>query len=182
MTEIDLTVPWDQIGEEDQHLLIEQLVACFVGLPGVVGAPMITGTEFWADVARHLLELGYRPTAAAIKTYTAPTSLEKRDAAGTWVYADPGLAPEDPKVRYARIFAEEQADAAVRIAAMREAGELPPEGASPAEAAAWRARRAERREKSAWRGEVRRRKVDGSFVDSPLAQVQGKPKRRKGRR
>lgn len=181
MTEIDLSVPWDQIGEEDQHLLIEQMVACFAGLPGVVGAPMITGTDFWADVARHLLELGYRPTAAAIKTYEAPTSLEKREAAGKWVYADPGLAPEDPRVRYARVYAEEQEAAALRIAEMRAAGELPPEGASPEQAQAWRDRRAAKREASAYRGEVRRRKVDGSFVDSPLAGI-GKPKKRKGRR
>ena len=181
MTEIDLSLAWDQYGEEIQHVLIEQMVAGFVGLPGVVGAPMITGTEFWADVARHLLEIGYRPAAPAIKTYSPPTSLEKREAAGTWTYADPGLAPEDPKIRYARIFAEEQEDAAVRIAEMREQGLLPPEGASPAEAAVWREKRAAKREAASFRGEVRRRKVDGTLVDSPLAGV-GKPKKRKGRR
>lgn len=181
MTEIDLSLAWDQLAEEDQHTLIEQLVASFVGLPGVVGAPMITGTEFWADVARHLLELGYRPTAAAIKAYQAPTSLERSEAAGRWIYLDPGLAPEDPKVRYARIFEEEQAEAAARIAEMRAAGDLPPEGATAAEQQAWREKRAARREARSFRSEVRRRKVDGTLVDSPLAGV-GKPKKRKGRR
>lgn len=176
-----LVLEYSDLTEAQRDAMIEQMVACFAGLPGVVGAPMITGTEFWADVARHLIELGWRWAAEPIKTYSAPSSLERAEAAGTWVYADPGLAPEDPKVRYARIHEAEQTELQQRIAAMREAGELPPEGLSAQAEHEWRQKRQARREKTAFSETVRRRKIDGSYADSPLAQVNTK-KKRKGKR
>ena len=176
-----LALEYGELTDEQRDAMIEQMVAHFVGLPGVVGAPMITGPDFWADVARHLIELGWRWNAQPIKTYEAPTSLERREAAGTWTYADPGLAPEDPQVRYARIHEAESEEYAAKVAEMRAAGELPPAGATAAQQQAWRAKRAANREKASFNSEVRRRRTDGTLTDSPLANM-GKPKRRKGTR
>ncbi|OZF40743.1 hypothetical protein CH296_00355 [Rhodococcus sp. 14-2496-1d] len=68
---------------------------CFVGLPGVVGAPLVFPIEYWELVSFHMVELGLRLAADPIKKYrpTTESMLQKSTAAGTWV----GMDEVDPE-------------------------------------------------------------------------------------
>lgn len=76
---------------EDPEFVREQIVAIitsFVGLPGVVGAPLIMGPEYYFEIACHQFECGMRVTADPVKEYRAPTDI---GGTGNWVY----LADDD---------------------------------------------------------------------------------------
>lgn len=162
--------------EPEREELIDALTATFVGLPGVVGAPMVMGEGYWRDVAEHQVELGVRPVAEPIKHYEAATSLARSEAAGKWVYDDDIAPPPTPMEKYAEIAAEQERELAERVAAMRANGDLPRENATPSERAAFRAKRAARQEKAAFRAEQAERRTNGTLEGSPLAGV--KPKRK----
>ncbi|SDT84932.1 phage gene 29 protein family protein [Gordonia westfalica] len=57
----------------------------FIGLPGVVGAPLVMGPDYWVDVARHLVECGVRLVADSIKHYEPGDSLEASKLRGSGV-------------------------------------------------------------------------------------------------
>ena len=94
----DLGVP-DDWEEFDQSLGLPTIHNCdlgnprqaflwvFVGLPGVVGAPLVFPIEYWELVSFHMVELGLRNAAEPVKKYRPSTEslLEKNSAAGEWV-------------------------------------------------------------------------------------------------
>lgn len=169
---------YSDMTEEERHNEIEKVTALFVGLPGVVGAPMISGPNFWGDVAEHLVECGMRIVAEPIKHYEAPTSLERTAAAGKWAY-DAGQEPDetyDDKIK--RLAREQREGHAAKVAQMRADGVLPPAGLSAEQRAQWKRKRATKMEASAFNSEVRARKAGGTLVGSPLADI-GKPRRKK---
>ena len=96
-----------QIAAVTVEYLAEQvalLVATFVGLPGVTGAPMIMGPDYYTEVAIHQLELGVRVPAEPIKKYIPPEGLR---GSGSYEYLDSATAPTTPQERYARMRAAE---------------------------------------------------------------------------
>ena len=94
------------LSEEQKEAQILALVAMFVGLPGVTGAPLIMGPNYYREIAIHMLEAGARVIAEPIKRYEGPQDLR---SAGMWVYNDPETAPEDPHERFKRLAEEENA-------------------------------------------------------------------------
>lgn len=156
---------------------IDQLTATFVGLPGVVGAPMVMGEGYWRDVAEHLLELGVRIVADPIKHYEAGTSLDRHEAAGKWVYDEDIPAPETPMEKYARLADEQAEELRLKVEAMRADGRLPKHGATPSQRQRARVKRAAQAEASGFVAEQRDRRANGTLKGSPLADVK-KPKRK----
>jgi hypothetical protein len=96
-----------------QDELVDKLTACFVGLPGVVGAPLIMGPDYYREICQHLAECGVGFVSEPIKHYLPPEGLR---SAGTWVYNDPESAPEDPHARFVRLAEEENAAYLAEIA------------------------------------------------------------------
>ncbi|QPX61723.1 hypothetical protein SEA_BUNKER_20 [Gordonia phage Bunker] len=93
-------------GETVEYLAeqVALLVATFVGLPGVTGAPMIMGPDYYTEVAIHQLELGVRVPAEPIKKFIPPEGLR---GSGSYEYLDSATAPTTPQERYARMRAAE---------------------------------------------------------------------------
>lgn len=110
-------------GETVEYLReqVAKLVATFVGLPGVTGAPMLMGPDYYTEVAIHQVECGARVPADPIKRYEAPTDLSPAGAAGKWVYLDDENAPSSPRERYARQRAAELAEYRAELARQRAA-------------------------------------------------------------
>lgn len=100
------SVEYVDLSEEQKEAQILALTAMFVALPGVVGAPLVMGPNYYREIAIHMLEAGARVVAEPIKTYTPPEDLR---SAGMWVYSNPDDAPEDPLERFKRLAEEENA-------------------------------------------------------------------------
>lgn len=94
----------------------EAFLWMFVGLPGVNGASMIMGPDYYRQISKQLWELGARPAEEPIK------HLEN----GRWVYDDPADEPEPVRETYARMASDQHEK---YLAKLRERGMLPPEGA-----------------------------------------------------
>lgn len=171
---------WSEMAEDERDAEIDRMSALFVGLPGVVGAPMLTGPDYWVEVARHLVEAGVRLCADPIKHYVAGDSLDKSKAAGEWVY-DIDDVPESFEERAKRLAVEQREQYLAGVAAKREAGELPPEGATRQQRQAWRVKRAARAESVAMDATIAERKASGTLEGSPVEQV-AKSRNRKNRR
>ncbi|UVT24982.1 DUF2744 domain-containing protein [Rhodococcus pyridinivorans] len=92
----------------------EAFLWMFVGLPGVNGASMIMGPDYYRQVSKQLWELGARPVEEPIK------HLER----GRWVYENPDDEPEPVQEMYARLAAVQRAQYEAKL---RERGLLPPE-------------------------------------------------------
>ena len=92
----------------------EAFLWMFVGLPGVNGASMIMGPDYYRQVSRQIWELGGRPVEEPIK------HLER----GRWVYENPDDEPEPVQEMYARLAAVQRAQYEAKL---RERGMLPPE-------------------------------------------------------
>lgn len=72
----------------------------FTAMPGVVGAPLMLGADYWELVSFHLVELGARLTGDRIKKYRPSDSsmLNRWTAAGSWVdVSEPDPDPETLK-------------------------------------------------------------------------------------
>lgn len=82
----------------------------FTAMPGVVGAPLMLGADYWELVSFHLVELGARLTDDRIKKYRASDSsmLNRWTAAGSWV--DVGEPEPDPATLKDIVRAMPQAD------------------------------------------------------------------------
>lgn len=94
--------------DEEIDAEVAKLVVMFIGLPGVVGAPMIIGAGYFEEIARHMVECGARAPAEPIKDYQPPTDVQGRKAAGTWRYRDEASKPaETAQERIARLAREE---------------------------------------------------------------------------
>ncbi|WP_341258204.1 phage gene 29 protein family protein [Gordonia malaquae] len=165
------------MNEAERARAADELTALFVGLPGVVGAPMVMGEGYWRDVAEHLLELGVRIVADPIKHYQVGESIDRSEAAGRYIYDEDVTPPQSPAEKYAAIADEQQRELEEKVAAMRAAGTLPKAGASPSERAAHRQRRAAQAESKAFKAEQRDRRAADTLKGSPLDGV-GKPKRK----
>lgn len=92
----------------------EAFLWMFVGLPGVNGAAMIMGPDYYRHISRQLWELGARPAEEPIKHLVG----------GKWVYDEPADEPEPPQKVYARMADEQRAKYEAKL---RERGMLPPE-------------------------------------------------------
>lgn len=101
------SVEYADLSDEQKEAQILALAAMFVALPGVTGAPLVMGADYYREVAIHMLEGGARVVAEPIKRYVPPEDLR---SAGKWVYNDAATAPEDPRERYKRLAREQQAD------------------------------------------------------------------------
>lgn len=97
---------YEDMTEEQREEQVQALLATFIALPGVVGAPLVMGPDYYREIAIHQVEAGVRVPAKPIKHYVPPTSLR---SAGTWVYDNPATAPEDPHERFKRMAEEENA-------------------------------------------------------------------------
>ncbi|GAA4758799.1 phage gene 29 protein family protein [Gordonia alkaliphila] len=127
----DACVPYSDLTDEQREQQTAALAATFVGLPTVIGAPLILADEVWREVAVHQLELGARICGdiPAIKTYTAPTpaeALEVQSAAGHWTYDADHTDVETPRERVLRKAREEREEYLAEVQRRRETGELPP--------------------------------------------------------
>lgn len=82
----------------------------FTAMPGVVGAPLMLGAEYWELVSFHLVELGARLTDDRIKKYrpSDASMLNRWTAAGSWV--DVSEPDPDPSTLKDLIQAMPQAD------------------------------------------------------------------------
>lgn len=82
----------------------------FTAMPGVVGAPLMLGADYWELVSFHLVELGARLTDDRIKKYQASDSsmLNRWTAAGSWV--DVSEPDPDPATLKDIVRAMPQAD------------------------------------------------------------------------
>ncbi|WP_037084585.1 DUF2744 domain-containing protein [Prescottella equi] len=90
----------------------EAFLWMFVGLPGVNGASMIMGPDYYRQISKQLWELGARPSAEPIK------HLEY----GRWVYDNPEDEPEPVQDLYARLAARQQDEYEAKL---RDRGLLP---------------------------------------------------------
>lgn len=127
----DLHIPFGDLTDEQIDQQVEAVAATFVGLPTVIGAPLLMAEEVWREVARHQLELGVRLCACAppIKTYTAPTPEEALDvgtAAGRWTYDEAYRDVETPRERIVRLAREQREAFEAEVARRRARGDLPP--------------------------------------------------------
>lgn len=94
--------PYGDMTAEEVEAEVQKLSGQFVGLPGVVGAPLIMGPDYYVEIARHLVECGVRLCQAPIKTYEAPKDL--RAKTGGWTYLGEFAADvEDPQDRIKRM-------------------------------------------------------------------------------
>ncbi|MGC4964236.1 phage gene 29 protein family protein [Gordonia sp. DT101] len=123
--------PYGELTTEQVEQQIEAISATFVGLPTVIGAPLLLAPEAWEEVARHQVEIGVRLCAEipAIKTYTAPTSddaLVVAKAAGVWKYTATAADVETPQQRIRRKAQEQREAFLAEVDRRRKAGELPP--------------------------------------------------------
>lgn len=102
--------PFSELTAEEVSGQVEALSVTFVGLPMVVGAPLVMGAEYWREVARHQLECGVRACAdiPAIKTYRVATSMDTQEVAGRWVYDTEHQDVETPQERIRRMAREQQ--------------------------------------------------------------------------
>lgn len=106
----------------------------FTAMPGVVGAPLMLGAEYWELVSFHFVELGARLTDDRIKKYRPSNSsmLNRWTAAGSWVGID---EPDpDPSTLADLVKAMPQADQmAIRHIVTDELGlaDSPPASAPP---------------------------------------------------
>lgn len=82
----------------------------FTAMPGVVGAPLMLGADYWELVSFHLVELGARLTEDRIKKYRPSDSsmLNRWTAAGGWV--DVSEPDPDPATLKDIVKAMPQAD------------------------------------------------------------------------
>ncbi|NIL86506.1 hypothetical protein RhoFasGS6_03910 [Rhodococcus fascians] len=82
----------------------------FTAMPGVVGAPLVLGSDYWELVSYHLVELGARLTEDRIKKYRPSDSsmLNRWTAAGEWV--DLSQPDPDPQTLRDLVRAMPQAD------------------------------------------------------------------------
>lgn len=97
---------WADMSDEEREAEAQAVSVLFIGLPGVVGAPLVMGPDYWVDVARHLVECGVRLVADSIKHYEAGESLDAQKAAGKWIY-DSHEPDETYEQRIARLADEE---------------------------------------------------------------------------
>lgn len=163
---------------EERATEIETVAAMFVGLPGVVGAPLILGPGYWSEIARHLVECGVRVVAGSIKHYEPGDSPDVDKAAGKWVY-DTDEPEESFEDMIARKVVEEREDYLAKVERLRADGVLAPANASPSERARFRQERAARAEAAGFKREQAARRREGTLDGSPLDGVK-RPKR-KGR-
>lgn len=161
---------WSDMTEDERDAEIERVSALFVCLPGVVGAPLITGPDYWVEIARHLVETGVRLCADPIKHYVPGESLAKSKAAGEWRY-DIDDVPETFEERAKRLAVEQREQYLAAVAAKREAGELPPENATRQQRQAWRIKRAAQAEAAAMDQTIAERAASDTLAGSPVEQV-----------
>lgn len=127
-------VPYTDLTVEQLDDQIDRLSATFVGLPMVTGAPMVMGTEYYVEVARHQVELGVRVCAdiPPIKQYVAGTSVDAQSAAGTWRYdAEVAEMVEDPRDRIERLAREQRDEYLAEIRKRRADGRMKPAPLDP---------------------------------------------------
>ena len=168
---------WSEMTGEERQIEANAIAKLFVGLPGVVGAPLVMGPGYWEDIAMHLVECGVRVVAGSIKHYEVAVSLDKADAAGRWVY-DTDAPEESHQEKLQRLAKEQNRAHLAKVEAMREAGELPPENATREQRDKWRRKRVANAEARAFTDEVRDRRENGTLAGSPNAQVK-KPRKKK---
>ncbi|MFT4125069.1 MAG: DUF2744 domain-containing protein [Gordonia sp. (in: high G+C Gram-positive bacteria)] len=162
---------WSEMTEEEREAAADEVSALFVGLPGVVGAPMISGPDYWMEVARHLVECGVRLCADPIKHYVPGDSLDKSRAAGKWVYDVGGDdVPESFEERAKRMAVERREEYLAEVARRRAAGLLPPKGATRQQRQEWRQQRTLAAEKAAF---------DARHQQEPDDAAPKKPRRKK---
>lgn len=110
-------IEYADMSEEQREAQVQSIMATFVGLPGVVGAPLVMGPNYYREIAIHQLECGVRVVAEPIKTYAPPEDLR---SAGVWTYADSVNPPEDPSERFKRLAREEHEAYMTELAARRQ--------------------------------------------------------------
>ncbi|WP_139179933.1 phage gene 29 protein family protein [Gordonia westfalica] len=76
---------WADMSDEEREAEAQAVSVLFIGLPGVVGAPLVMGPDYWVDVARHLVECGVRLVADSIKHYEPGTAWRRRRLRGSGV-------------------------------------------------------------------------------------------------
>ncbi|SDT84182.1 phage gene 29 protein family protein [Gordonia westfalica] len=148
---------WADMSDEEREAEAQAVSVLFIGLPGVVGAPLVMGPDYWVDVARHLVECGVRLVADSIKHYEPGDSLEASKAAGKWCY-DSHEPDETYEQRIARLADEEHQNYLAKVEEMKARQANTQERVVQAEAVAFAA-------------EVKRRKADGTFDGSPHAGI-----------
>lgn len=126
----EVRLPYHELSDEQVAQQTELLASTFVGIPTVIGAPLLMAEEVWREIARHQLELGVRLCSCvpAIKHYTPPTpeqALDVGSAAGTWQYVA-GQETETPRERMIRRAREQRAEYLAEVARRRASGDLPP--------------------------------------------------------
>lgn len=118
--------PFDALSDDELGEQVQALSATFVGLPMVVGAPMLLSPDYYLEVARHQVECGVRIcTDRAIKSYVVPTDVEART--GGWKYDAAHSQTETPAERVARAVKEQREAYLAEVARRRANGDLPPE-------------------------------------------------------
>ncbi|QXW04002.1 phage gene 29 protein family protein [Rhodococcus globerulus] len=77
----------------------------FTAMPGVVGAPLMLGTEYWELQSFRMWILGARPSAKASLKYQPPTNAvaDRWTAQGAWVPLD---TPDPPRNSWEEIVAQ----------------------------------------------------------------------------
>jgi len=158
------------MSEDEREVDAQKLAAQFIGLPGVVGAPLVMGPDYWTDVAHHLVECGVRLCCEPIKHYEVAESLDAKRAAGKWIY-DTDEVPETFEEKAQRMAAEQREKFLAAVAAKRAAGELPPEGVSRQQRQAWRVKRAAQAEAAAMDQTIAERTADDTLAGSPVESV-----------
>ncbi|OCH80314.1 DUF2744 domain-containing protein [Gordonia sp. UCD-TK1] len=148
---------WAEMSDEEREAEAQAVSALFIGLPGVVGAPLILGPEYWLDVARHLVEGGVRLVADSIKHYEPGESLDAQKAAGKWVY-DSHEPDETYEQRIARLADEEHQAYMAKLEELKARQDDKQDRVAQAEAVAFTA-------------EVKLRTDAGTLAGSPHADV-----------
>ena len=145
------------MSDEEREYEAQAISALFIGLPGVVGAPLVMGPDYWLDVARHLVEGGARLVADPIKHYEPGDSLEASKAAGKWIY-DSHAPDETYEQRIARLASEEHDAYLAKIEELKSRQSDKQDRVAQAEAVAFAA-------------EVKLRKGEGTLDGSPHSRV-----------
>lgn len=148
---------WADMSDEEREAEAQAISALFIGLPGVVGAPLVMGPDYWLDVARHLIEAGVRLVADPIKHYEPADSLEASKAAGKWIY-DSHAPDETYEQRIARLASEEHDAYLAKIEELKSRQSDKQDRVAQAEAVAFAA-------------EVKLRKGEGTLDGSPHSRV-----------
>ena len=149
---------WADMSDEEREAEAQAISALFVGLPGVVGAPLIVGPEYWLDVVRHLVEGGVRLVADSIKHYEPGESLDASQAAGKWIYDTDDAPTETYEERIARLAEEEHQAYLAKIEDLKAAQASRQDRVAQAEAVAFAA-------------EVKARQGQGTLDGSPHSRV-----------